>query len=515
MTNKLELSSIDKRVYNLEEKEVIILNTNKPLDINGKPYNRNLLVMVLLIGSFCTVLNQTILATAFPTLMKAFDVSTSTVQWLTTGFLLVNGIMIPVSAWLINRFNSKILYISAMLVFLIGTIICFIAPTDNFSILLAGRLVQAAGVGISMPILQTIMLTIFPPEKRGSAMGMSGIVIGLAPALGPTLSGWIIDSYTWRDLFGMIIPIVIVVLILSFFLMRSVIPLTHPKIDILSVVLSTLGFGSLLYGFSSVGDKGWTSPLVLTTLIIGVLVIGLFVWRQLTLEEPFLELRVFKSPIFTIAAILSGVTNMAMVGAEMVLPLYLQNIHGLSAFHSGLSLLIGSLMMGIMMPITGQLFDRYGARNLAILGMFLLTAATIPFAFLNRNTSLVYLIVLYAVRMFGISMVMMPVTTSGMNALPTHLMSHGTAVNNTSRQIASSIGTAILISVLSSVTTNNLPAKSLLKTTPLAYKNQATNAILSGYHAAFVVAIIFCLLGFALTFLVKAKPTTLKGGDLS
>lgn len=158
----------------------------RPLDIHGKPYNRTVLVLVLLIGTFCTVLNQTILSTAFPTLMKAFDVSTSAVQWLTTGFLLVNGIMIPISAWLINRFNSKVLYMSAMTVFLIGTIICYIAPTSSFATLLIGRLVQAAGVGISMPILQTIMLTIFPPEKRGTAMGMAGIVIGLAPALGPT-----------------------------------------------------------------------------------------------------------------------------------------------------------------------------------------------------------------------------------------------------------------------------------------------------------------------------------------
>lgn len=242
----------------------------RPLDIHGKPYNRTVLVLVLLIGTFCTVLNQTILSTAFPTLMKAFDVSTSAVQWLTTGFLLVNGIMIPISAWLINRFNSKVLYMSAMTVFLIGTIICYIAPTSSFTTLLIGRLVQAAGVGISMPILQTIMLTIFPPEKRGTAMGMAGIVIGLAPALGPTLSGWIIDSYNWRVLFGMIIPIVILVLVLASFQMKSVIQLSKPKIDVPSIILSTVGFGSLLYGFSEVGDKGWGDALVLTTLALAL-----------------------------------------------------------------------------------------------------------------------------------------------------------------------------------------------------------------------------------------------------
>lgn len=479
------------------------MSNNQTVDIYGKPYNRSLLVVVLLIGTFCTVLNQTLLTTAFPALMKAFDISASSVQWLTTGFLLVNGIMIPISAWLINKFSSKKLYLTAMTIFLIGTITCFIAP--NFSTLLIGRLIQAAGVGISMPLLQNIMLSIFPPEKRGSAMGMAGIVIGLAPALGPTLSGWIIDHYTWRDLFGMVIPIVILVLVLASFLMKSVIQLSNPSIDILSALLSTIGFGSLLYGFSSVGNDGWGSAKVIGFLVVGVAVIGLFVWRQLHLEHPFLELRVFKSPIFTIAAILSGVVNMAMVGAEMVLPLYIQNIRGESAFHSGLMLLPGALIMGLMMPITGAIFDKHGAKRLAISGMLILTAATLPFAFLTSETPIAMIVILYAMRMFGISMVMMPVTTSGMNALPMNLISHGTAVNNTFRQVASSIGTAILISVLTNVTKENLPAAHLLKTLPLSYKNQAISATLSGYHAAFYVAVIFGVVGFIITFFLKAN----------
>lgn len=487
------------------------MSNTQTVDIYGKPYNRSLLVVVLLIGTFCTVLNQTLLTTAFPALMKAFNISASSVQWLTTGFLLVNGIMIPISAWLINKFSSKRLYLTAMTIFLIGTITCFVAP--NFSTLLIGRLIQAAGVGISMPLLQNIMLSIFPPEKRGSAMGMAGIVIGLAPALGPTLSGWIIDHYTWRDLFGMVIPIVILVLVLAFFLMKSVIQLSNPSIDVLSAFLSTVGFGSLLYGFSSVGNDGWGSSKVISFLVIGVFVIGLFVWRQLHLEHPFLELRVFKSPTFTIAAILSGVVNMAMVGAEMVLPLYIQNIRGESAFHSGLMLLPGALIMGLMMPITDAIFDKHGAKRLAISGMLILTAATLPFAFLTQETPIVMIVILYAIRMFGISMVMMPVTTSGMNALPMNLISHGTAVNNTFRQVASSIGTAVLISILTNVTKDNLPKASLLKSLPLSYKDQAINATLSGYHAAFFVAVIFGLVGFIITFFLKNNKK-IEGGNV-
>ncbi|MCD2256739.1 MDR family MFS transporter [Agrilactobacillus fermenti] len=472
-------------------------------DVNGKPYNRMLLLMTVIVGTFTTVLTQTLLATAYPTLMKAFDISTSTVQWLTTGFLLVNGIMIPISAFLINRFNSKYLYISAMTIFFIGTVICYIAP--SFAILLTGRLIEAMGVGLSMPLMQTVSLSIFPPERRGAAMGMAGLAIGLAPAIGPTLSGWVIDNYSWRTLFGMILPIAGLVIFAAFFFMKKVLETSKPTLDVLSALLSTVGFGSLLYGFSEVGDKGWGSAIVISTLIIGVIFIVLFGWRQLRLEHPFLELRVFTNGTFTISAILSSVVNMAMVGAEMVLPLYMQTVRGDTALQSGLTLLPGALMIGIMSPITGQLFDRLGAKRLAMTGLTLLTLGTIPFVFLTENTPMIEVTILYAVRMFGISMVMMPVTTAGMNALSYDLISHGTAVNNTVRQVASSVGTAILISVLSNVTNNQMPTKHVLKTTPLLYKDQAMASVLSGYHAAFAVAALFCVVGLAISFFLKEK----------
>lgn len=471
-------------------------------DINGQPYNRSLMVLVLLIGAFCTILNQTILSTAFPALMKAFGISTSTVQWLTTGFLMVNGIMIPISAYLSSRFNTKRLFIIAMTVFEIGTILSWLAP--SFAALLTGRLIQAVGVGINMPLMQNIMLTIYPPEKRGAAMGINGLVIGLAPAIGPTLSGWVIDNYSWRWLFGMIVPIAALVIIASFVLVKNVIPNRRPKLDWLSVIISTLGFGSMLYGFSSVGDKGWTDPVVLATIVIGAILVVFLVLRQNKLDEPFLEFKVFKSGEFTLATILSSIVMMAMVGVELVIPLYLQIIHGMSAFHSGLTLLFGALFMGIMSPITGNLFDRHGAKRLAVTGMFILTVGTLPFAFITRDTPTIYIVFLYAVRMFGISMVMMPVTTAGMNSLPFNLISHGTAVNNTLRQVATSVGTAIMISVLTNVTKNNQPGHALLKASPLQYKSQMFDATLMGYHAAFWFAIIFSILGLILTFFVTS-----------
>lgn len=353
----------------------------QPTDIHGKAYNRNLLVLVLIIGSFCTVLNGTLLSTALPSIMRSFNISTATAEWLSTAFLLVNGVMIPISAWLINRFGSRKMYLSAMSIFFIGTVIAAIAP--NFGTLLVGRIIQGLGVGVTMPLLQTIMLSIFPANKRGAAMGTVGIVIGLAPAIGPTLSGWIVDNLSWRYLFSIIAPIAGIVIILAFFLIKDVLPTKKEKIDVWSVTTSTLGFGSLLYGFSEAGNKGWTNPEILGFIGFGIIFVILFGIRQLKMDDPFLDITVFKHFEFSLAAALSGITNLAMVGIEMVLPLYIQNLRGVSAFHSGLMLLPGALMIGIMSPITGRLFDKYGARKMAITGMTLLTIGTIPFVFLT------------------------------------------------------------------------------------------------------------------------------------
>lgn len=473
------------------------------VDQNGNPYNRLLLVITLLIGTFCTFLNQTILTTAFPTLMRDFNISASTVQWLTSGFMMVMGIMIPVSAWLLAKFNVKYLYISALTLFLLGTIMCRFAP--SFGFLLLGRLIQAAGVGMSAPTFQTVMYSVFPPEKRGSAMGLAGIVIGLAPAIGPTLSGWVLLHHGWRTLFSILIPIAVAVIILASYSLRKVLPTSNPKIDGVSVLESTVGFGSLLYGFSTAGQDGWSDTKVLISLILGLVVVALFVRRQLNMSKPLLDLRVFASKGFTASVILTAVAFVSMTGVEMVLPLYIQTVRGESAFYSGLMLFPGAIMMGIMSPITGRVFDRIGARRLAQTGMFLLVAGTLPLMSLTTTTPLIFITGLYTIRMFGITMVLMPVTTSGMNSLPATLISHGTAVNNTARQISAAIGTAILISVLSSVTQSVQPSHHVRMLDPLVYGARLQQALIAGYRSAFALSVLFALVGWALTFTLRDR----------
>ncbi len=476
-------------------------SNQQPMDINGKPYNRAILVAVLTIGSFFTMLTGTFLATAYPAIMRSFDISTSTVQWLTTSFMLVTGIMIPISAWLINKLNSRVMYISAMTTFLIGTIIAFTAP--NFGLLLTGRVIQSIGVGVSMPLNQTVMLSIFPPEKRGAAMGVVGIAMGLAPAVGPTMSGLIVDNWSWRDLFGIMIPAIVIVIALALVYMKPVLKVHQQPMDIWSIITSTVGFGGLLYGVSEASDRGWGDTLVLSCIIIGIIFIILFAHRQLHLDDPFLDLTVFKYGEFTLAAVLSSVVNLAMVGVEMLLPLYIQNIRGESAFHSGLMMLPGALMLGLMSPVTGRLFDRYGARFLSITGLTLLIIGTVPFLTLTKNTPVISIVVFYAIRLFGVSMVFMPVTTSGMNVLPITEMAHGTAVNNTFRQTMSSIGTAVMTTVLTNVTNMQKPSHALLERAPLSYKDHYTNATLAGFHAAFMVAALFAVISLILAFFLK------------
>lgn len=453
-------------------------------------FNRNLIVGILLAASFVTLLNQTLIIIAIPPIMNDFQIDPSQAQWLTTAFMLTNGILIPVTAFLIERFSSKHLLIAALSVFSIGTLIGAIAP--SFSYLLVARIVQGMGAGIMMPLMQTVILTLFPPEKRGSAMGMVGLVTGFAPAIGPTLAGLLIVQFSWRSLFYTVLPVALVVLVLAFFLMKNVTQQKQVKIDIASVIFSTFGWGGLLYGFSIAGTAGWTSAQTLGAIGVGVVALAIFITRQLKLTQPMLEFRVFNSPMFLITTILSVFVFAIMVGTQTLLPIFAQDVADFTALESGLMLLPGALIMGFMSPITGKAFDKFGGKWLSVIGFSLITMALILYANLSLNASLIWIATIFTIMMIGVSMMMMPLMTAGINALPLHLIPHGTAMNNTIRMVGGSIGTATLISVMSYASLN----------TSLQQPKQAA---MEGIQNAFMLASVLAVLGILLAFKLKSK----------
>ncbi|SDJ35035.1 MDR family MFS transporter [Salimicrobium halophilum] len=458
-------------------------------DGQGRPdINKVPLMIVLISGAFVAILNQTLLSTAIPPIMQDLGISANTAQWLQSVFMLVNGIMIPITAFLIERFTTRGLFLTAIGTFTIGTIVCALAP--NFSILMAGRILQAGGAGIIMPLMQTILFLVFPLEKRGAAMGMFGLVIAFAPAIGPTLSGYLVGQFPWRSVFYVVLPIAIIDIIVAYFILKNVTKQTFPKIDALSIALSTLGFGGLLYGFSTAGNVGgWLVPQVYLPIIVGAITLTMFINRQMKLEQPILEFRIFKYGVFTLTTALGMVVFMSMIGGAVILPILMQNMLGFTALESGLMLLPGAALMGMMNPITGKLFDKFGARWLAIPGLGLLTITNFLFTSLTVETTFAYLAIVNAARMFGIAMVMMPVTTAGLNQLPDKLMPHGTAMNNTMRQISGAVGTGLLVSVMSSA----------------ALPGEGASGMVEGVNASFIVAAIISLVGFILAFFIKGS----------
>ncbi|GAF21053.1 multidrug and toxin extrusion (MATE) family efflux pump YdhE/NorM, homolog [Bacillus sp. JCM 19047] len=439
------------------------------------------------------ILNQTLLTTALPVLMTDLNIDASLGQWVTTAFMLVNGVMIPITAFLIEKFTTRRLFITAMVLFGLGTLVCAMAPT--FGVLITGRMIQAAGAGIAMPLMQTVLLLIFPIEKRGSAMGMVGLVISFAPAIGPTLSGWIVQSYHWTILFWLLMPIVIIDIIAAYLVLKNVTTQRSPKLDTLTIFLSSIGFGGLLFGFSNAGSNGWFDITVYMPIVVGAVTLTWFILRQLKLPQPILEFRVFKYWIFTLTTIIGMIVFMSMIGAATIFPIYMQTMHNFTALESGLMLLPGAIVMGIMSPITGRIFDKIGARYLAIIGLSMIFVTTFLFTDLTDSTSMTFVTIIYSFRMLGVALVLMPVTTTGINVLPRHLIPHGTAMNNTMRQIAGSIGTALLVSVMTTSAIKNAESGDM----------GMLEAEISGVNTAFMVATGIAFVGLMLAFLIKSK----------
>ncbi len=444
------------------------MNTDKKAKHESE--KKTLIIAVMISGVFLAVLNQTVLSPALPSIMEDLHITAAEGQWLTTAFLLVNGIMIPITANLIDRFTTSQLFLSSMLMFAAGTAVAGFA--GSFAVLLLARILQAMAAGVLMPMIQTVILLLFPREKRGAAMGAIGIVIAFAPAIGPTLSGWIVDVWGWNSIFLLIVPLALIIIVISFLLLKNVGETSHTKLDILSVIFSSIGFGGLLYGFSVAGSYGWLHPITLASLIIGASFLAAFIKRQHTLSAPLLELSILKIKDFRYSTIVSMIVNAALIAGTIITPIYLQNVLQFTAMESGLVMLPGSLLMGIMSPVTGRLFDKFGPRGISTFGLALLTVFTGFFMFIDETWTFMTVCLIYTVRLFGLAMVNMPINTWGLNSLENKMIAHGSAINNTARQVAGSIGTAILITIMtivSAATAGAGPVESTLNGMRAAY----------------------------------------------
>lgn len=467
-----------------------------------KNINKGILLTILIFGCFLSTLNQTLLNVALSSLMDVFDVTATTVQWISTGFMLINGILIPITAYLMKRFTTRQLFISAMSFLLIGSIIC--AATPSFSLLLIGRMIQAAGAGIIMPLMMSVVLAIFPVEKRGSAMGLLGLAMIFAPAIGPTLAGFVVEYHSWRWLFIGLIPLVLIVITLAFKYLVNVSETSKSKLDVVSVLLSTVGFGLILYGFSSAGSKGWDDVIVILTLGIGVVVTAVFCLRQVKSDDPLLNLSVFKNKVFTMTSLINVLITMMMYADMILLPIYLQNGRGFTAFDAGLLLLPGALVNAFMSPVTGKLYDRFGAKPLFIIGLLFIIPSMWAVTDLSESTTYTYLMIRTIGLRIGLSFITMPLNTAGLNALPKQLGTHGTAVNNTVRQIAGAIGTAVVITIYTVQATSH--ATTLMQNNPSATPEifKSLTSIL-GASDAYYFMMILSVAAFVITLFMPTK----------
>ncbi len=459
-----------------------------------------LIMLPLLIGGFIALLNETILNVAFPQLMESLNVPLKTIQWLGTTYMIVIGILVPVTAFLIKTFTTRKLYLTAMVLFSLGTLFCGLS--NSFFLLISARILQGIGTGMLLPIMMDTIMEIFPPSKRGTAMGISMMVVVAAPGIGPTLSGFILKYLDWHWLFFMMLPIAAFAFVLGLFFLKSYSKITKPKIDILSIILSTIGFGGLIYGISSIETIGIFQIVVLVPVLCGLLSLYLFTKRQLTLNQPMLELRVFQYPMFTIGTIALFVAFMIPFAINIILPTYMQGILGVTTVTAGLALLPGSIINVIIAPIAGKLFDKIGAKPLALSGFVALTITMFILSHIGSGTSIYMLVALQISMTFGTGLIIPPTQTFALNQLSLKNMAHGVAILNTTQQVAAAFGSSIFIGLMGAVQEKHLKLFTNPNTTEIE------NAMIKGTNSAFTVAFVLVSIGLILTFFIRKRKNT-------
>jgi DHA2 family lincomycin resistance protein-like MFS transporter len=455
------------------------------------------IILTMLVATFVVILNETIMNVALPKLMAEFQVSASTAQWLATAYMLTMAVLIPTTGFLMQRFTTRTMFLAAIGLFSVGTFIAGSAPV--FAMLLLGRIVQASGTAIMLPLLTTTILALIPPARRGAIMGTVSIVISVAPAIGPTISGLIIESLSWRFLFFVVLPIALGVLVYGARNLGNIGETRPTTLDVPSVILSALGFGGIVYGFSSASQGGgWSSAPVAVALIVGAVSLTIFTWRQLTLPSPLLDLRTFRYPMFRLSVMLIMLIMMALFASAILLPIYLQNVRQFTPLQTGLLLLPGGVLMGVAAPFVGRMFDRHGPTALVISGAALLAIILWRFTTLTASTPVAMLLLLHVSFNLALALLFTPIFTTGLNQLPRALYGHGSALSSTLQQVAGAVGTALLVTIM----TNGTQAY-LRSAGNAGAPGTQVDALNAGLHLAFAVASGIAVLALILALFLR------------
>lgn len=462
----------------------------------NKEYKTGPIMAALLVAGFVGLFSETALNIALGDLSKLFEVDPTTVQWLATGYFLTLGILIPVTGILMQKFTTRQMFLTSIILTLIGTILAAVAPAFGF--LLAGRIIQAAGLAINLPLTQNVIFTIFAPNKRGAAMGIMGLVMLAGPALGPTIAGLILDTLSWEWIFWVQVPFLLFSLIFGVIYLPNVNEVRKVSIDILSVVLSTIGFGGIVYGFS-ISGAGWTSTPVLGSIIVGLIAIILFSIRQMKMDTPMLNLRAFKYPLFVLGVFMSFITFFNMLSMLVILPMYMQMALLIAAFTTGLILLPGSILNCILAPMIGGLFDKHGPKAVITPGTILVALGYLIYAQFGTETALWMVVVTHIIMMLGIGAVLASTQTNTLNSLPKEYYPDGIAITQTIQQVAGAVGIAVMVSLLTAKQNSYLETVS----------NDMSAAAVSGSSFVFKLGLVFAVINLILSLFMK-KPIEVK-----
>jgi DHA2 family lincomycin resistance protein-like MFS transporter len=450
-----------------------------------------LVITILVLSAFVMILNETILSVALRKLTVDLVIPTTTAQWLTSGFLLTMAVVIPTTGFLLERLTPRQVFLASLTAFSLGTLLCGFAP--GFGLLMTGRVVQACGTAVMLPLLMTTILRLVPAQRRGATMGTVTIVIAVAPAIGPTIGGAVLASLTWHWMFWIVLPLAVAALLVGAAMLRVDGETRSVPLDVLSVVLSAIGFGGVLYGLSTIGSPTPQPLPPWLAIVVGAVALAVFTWRQLRLqrhEAALLDLRPFTNARFVVALVLTALLFMCLIGAgAILLPLYLQTVLHTSTFVSGLAVLPGGLVLGLLGRPVGTLYDRLGARPLVIPGALAMAVSLGLFATLGPGSPLVEVIAIHVLLMAGLGLMITPLMTDSLGALPEHLYSHGSAILSSLQQVAGAVGTALLVSVATLGTAN-----------PTAVGPDA-----AGIRAAFMAAGCLGLAGFVCSWFLRGR----------